>query len=398
MTVATPSAEPRPRVRSSPRAVVVADANWYTTQNLFRELDQPGVSTLLLECLDYYNAWRAGRSPWHWRSAVRHVGPRHWSRDLVLPSGWMKRFPRLGMRPIRDAIAAWRRESAADGPLTLVMTYPHYLFLRDLVGPDSQVYFNLDDYAQYWPRRAAEVDELERRAVRESGLTVCVSRLRADLLREAVPEAADRIRHLPHGTPRQFLSPEPHHEPGPLPPEIADLPRPILGYIGSLEDRVDWSLMDRLAAAFPGGSIVLVGRNKLPARAAWAQDARRCLRRPNVHALGWRPQRELARYVQSFDVCLIPYRVDHPFNRACCPTKIMDYMGSGRPIVSTSLPECSLYPHLIDLADDAGAFVEAVGSIVSQRGDDGRAADRHAWASANTCATVADRLLGWLPG
>ena len=37
-------------------------------------------------------------------------------------------------------------------PLALVMTYPHYLYLRDIVRPDRQVYFNIDDYALYWPR------------------------------------------------------------------------------------------------------------------------------------------------------------------------------------------------------------------------------------------------------
>ena len=49
----------------------------------------------------------------------------------------------------------------------------------------------------------------------------------------------------------------------------------------------------------------------------------------------------------------MPYACDHPFNTACSPTKIMDGMGSGRPIVATSIPECRLYAHLFDVADDA---------------------------------------------
>ena len=68
---------------------------------------------------------------------------------------------------------------------------------------------------------------------------------------------------------------------------------------------------------------------------------------------------------QAFDVCLIPYRPDHPFNRVCCPTKIMDYMGTGRPIVSTALPECRLYGHLFDVVEDADRFIDAVGTAVS---------------------------------
>src|SRR5690606_29089998 len=112
----------------------------------------------------------------------------------------MKRYPRLGMRPIRRAVDRWRHRLRSDAPLALVMTYPHYRYLRDLLRPDVQVYLNLDDYTLYWPGRAAEVERLERQLVAEADLTACVSRARADRLREAVPDASRKIRHLPHGT------------------------------------------------------------------------------------------------------------------------------------------------------------------------------------------------------
>src|SRR3954471_2554269 len=204
-------------------ALAVADANWYTTENLFREVQHDHVSTLLLKCFDYYNAWRRGQPPWAWGRALTRRGPALWQRDLVLPSGWMKRFPSLGMRPIGRSIRDWRRSHVRDGQLVLVMTYPHYLYLRDLVRPDRQVYFNIDDYSQYWPRFARRVNELERQAVHEADLTVCVSRLRAEELRAAVPEATERIRHLPHGFPSASLAEHPWERPAPAP---ADLPAP----------------------------------------------------------------------------------------------------------------------------------------------------------------------------
>ena len=74
---------------------------------------------------------------------------------------------------------------------------------------------------------------------------------------------------------------------------------------------------------------------------------------------------------------LIPYAQDDRFNRACSPTKIMDGLGSGRPIVATAIPECRLYAHLFDVTGDAGEFVNAVRSIVATGSDDGRACLRH---------------------
>jgi glycosyltransferase involved in cell wall biosynthesis len=381
-------------------ALAVADANWFTTENLFREVGREGVRTLLLSCMDYVNAWRRGRRPWSWGGRLLHDGPDVWRRELVLPSGWMKRFPRVGMRPIGRSIGDWKRRHAGGGRLVLVMTYPHYLYLRDQVRPERSVYFNIDDYALYWPRQADRIRALERRAVRESDLTVCVSKVRAEELRAAVPEAAERVRHLPHGSPSWSLAERPWHRPAPPPDDLARLPRPILGYVGSLGDRVDWALVTRLSETFPRGSVVLIGNLGQAAAVGpgWLSARRHCLARPNVHALGWRGQREIPLYYRAFDVCLIPYRTDHPFNRACSPTKISDCLATGRPIVSTALSECRLYGDLFDVADSPDAFVEAVRSVVEAGSDDGRAPARHDHARRNTCAAVVGRLLDSLPG
>jgi glycosyltransferase involved in cell wall biosynthesis len=377
-----------------PLALAVADANWFTTEHLFGEVRRPGVATLLLKCLDYRNAWRRGGA---WGTPLGEPRAGIWQRELVLPSGWMKTFPSWGMRPIRRAIESWRAAHADRGPLALVMTYPHYLFLRDQLRPDVQVYFNIDDYTQYWPRKAAAVHALERQAVREADLTVCVSKLRCDELRAAVPEAAGRIRHLPHGAPASTLGERPQYAPAPRPEDLRHHRGPLLGYVGTLEDRVDWPLLTRLADALPHAAIILIGRAAKARRKLWQADLRRCLSRPNVHAIGWRPQEAIGPYIRSFDVCLIPYRADHPFNRVCCPTKIMDYMGSGRPVVSTALPECRLHAERFDLADTPEAYIEAVARLVERGEDDRRADERFAFARDHSCARVVERFLDWLP-
>ena len=131
------------------------------------------------------------------------------------------------------------------------MSYPHYLHLHDQLRPDVSVYYNIDDYSLYWPRAAERIRELERAMVRAADLTICVSRLRADELQALVPEAAGRIHHVPHGAPTSFLAQQPLDSPAGPPADLAHLPRPYLGYIGSLEDRVDWELMDRISQTFP---------------------------------------------------------------------------------------------------------------------------------------------------
>jgi glycosyltransferase involved in cell wall biosynthesis len=374
-------------------SLAVADVGWFNTENLFREVDRPSVAVLLLKCLDYVNGWRRGLYPWSTACRLRQSGPAAWDRQLVLPSGWMKRYPRLGMRPIARSIRDWWRERPSTWRRGLVMSYPHYLCLHDLLRPDVSIYYNIDDYTLYWPRSADRIRELERATVLAADATICVSRLRADELKAALPAAAAKIHHVPHGTPTRFLSRRPLDQPAQAPPDLAHLPRPYLGFIGSLEDRLDWALMNQIGDAFPQASIAIVGRVPDAVDRPWWAECSRFLARPNVHALGWRSQDALAGYYQSFDVCLIPYRIDNAFNRACNPTKIMDAMGSGRPIVATAIPECKLHRERFHVVESGVDFVEAIRAILAHDSDDGRAALRHAYASANTCHGVAERVL-----
>jgi len=383
----------QPDQRQAGLSLAVADVGWFNTENLFREIDRPSVAVLLLKCLDYVNGWRRGLYPWSRACRLRRCGPAAWERQLVLPSGWMKSYPRLGMRPIARSIRGWWQTLPPGRRRGLVMSYPHYLYLHHQLRPDVSVYYNIDDYSLYWPRSADRIRELERAMVLAADVTICVSKLRADELLALLPEAAGRIHHVPHGAPTPFLAKQPLTRPAQAPAELAHLPRPYVGYIGSLEDRVDWELMSGISEAFPEASIVVVGRVPDAVDEPWWANCSRFLARPNVHTLGWRPQDKLARYYQAFDVCLIPYRIDHPFNRACNPTKIMDAMGSGRPIVATAIPECKLHSERFHVVADGVEFTEAVRQILGQDSDDGRAALRHAYAMANTCHGIGERIL-----
>lgn len=376
-------------------ALVVADVNWATTESLFRELDHDRVEMLALRCMDYRNGWRKGLRPWSASCRTHRTGPRRWARDVLSPPGVLKRLPRVGMRPIaRASRRFWsQRPDARRG---LVATYPYYVHLAEILRPDASLYYNFDDYTLYWPDRADEIRRQESALIERSAATVCTALVQAEEFRRRVPGAAGRIHHIPHGTPAPFLAQEPLHRPGPAPADVASLPRPLLGYVGSLEDRLDWGLIGELADAFPRSSLVLVGRPPGEGPEPWREECRRAIDRPNVHVLGWRGQDELPAYYQTFDVNLIPYLVDHPFNRACSPTKIMDGMGATRPIVATAVPECRLYPHLFDVAGSNIAFIEAVRSIVDSGSDDGRSALRFEHAAANTCAQVAARVVATL--
>lgn len=373
--------------------LVVADASWTWTQRLFTPLAALGVRVLLLEICDWQNALIQRKRLPDWFSRRSLCGPNLWRQSIILPPGWMKSYPRIGMRPIAAAVRRWRAHVGPRPNLTLAISYPQYIELHRQLLPDQLIYYNMDDYGCYWPRHAQETARLERDAVSRANLTIACAIERAKALRRNVAGAADRVIHLPHGAPDQSIAVAPVHRAADAPADLSPWPKPYLGFVGSLEDRLDWRLLGDLARRFDTGTVVLIGRPpKLRSDQAWADECRQTLALPNVAALGWRSQDEIGRYVASFDVGLIPYLVEHPFNRVSSPTKLMDYMASTRPVVTTALPECALYDRWFDVAHSRAAFVDAVARIVAAGGDDGRATQRWHHARAGTWQNRAQTL------
>jgi teichuronic acid biosynthesis glycosyltransferase TuaH len=159
-----------------------------------------------------------------------------------------------------------------------------------------------------------------------------------------------------------------------IPAEVADLPRPVIGLVGYLGQRVDIEVL--LAIADAGYSLLLVG-NKNP---HWERRRfRELVRMPHVRYVDGVPHVEVRGYMSAFDVGLTPYR-DTEFNRASFPLKTLEYLGAGVPVVSASLPatrwlsddlcadgaECP-GGRILMLADRACDYVPAISELLSDR-------------------------------
>jgi Glycosyl transferases group 1 len=136
-----------------------------------------------------------------------------------------------------------------------------------------------------------------------------------------------------------------------LPNEMVGMPRPILGYIGVVDERIDYELLASLAES-TSGSIVMVG--------PWTKvDAASFPRRNNLHWLGGRDYADLPRYAKGFDVCMMPFAMNDA-TRFINPTKALEYMATGRPIVSTPVEDVlAQFSNVITIANDAQAFAQA---------------------------------------
>ena len=115
-------------------------------------------------------------------------------------------------------------------------------------------------------------------------------------------------------------------------PEMDALRQPILGYMGTIGEWFDFHALAVLARARPDWSFVVIGP------VASKDIASRLAGLPNTHWLGEKAYRDISAYLERFDLCLIPFKVD-AFTKKIYPSKFHQYLAAGKPVVSSPLPD-----------------------------------------------------------
>lgn len=238
------------------------------------------------------------------------------------------------------------------------------------IDPDDAVLFvtipTAVDVIEGWPRRALvtnrsdlhsafeETDQslirdFEHKLVSSSDVALYSSH---SLLGSEGKLAGERAVFLDHGVDYdRFASAtgKPH-------PELADVPRPIIGFFGGIDDYVvDLDLLKRVAEELPDCSLVLIGDATLP-----IDDL---VSLPNVHWFGFKPYEEIPSYGAAFDVALMPW-LQNTWIEQCNPIKLKEYLAIGLPVVSTDFPEVHFYAEQIAIAPDHDAFIRCVREAV----------------------------------
>ncbi|MBN1550571.1 glycosyltransferase [bacterium] len=189
-----------------------------------------------------------------------------------------------------------------------------------------------------------------------------------------------------------------------IPQDVELLARPILGYFGALNERIDADLLIFLAKSIPGASVLLIGpvfadfglsdftdrwASVLPNPAA--PGFRLKSHPPNIHIIGIRPYRDLPAYLKAFDVCLLPYVINQ-VTQDIHPVKILEYLASGKPVVSTALPDVMrFYKQIVDIAHNRNQFIDLINrNIVDQ--SEQRKQERIAFAAPKTWEQMAERM------
>jgi glycosyltransferase involved in cell wall biosynthesis len=166
----------------------------------------------------------------------------------------------------------------------------------------------------------------------------------------------------------------------PVPEDLRSLPRPIVGYIGTVQERLDFQLLKRICADHPKKSFVFIGPVWSGVQSEVDALTQAC---PNVRFLGRRPYSLVPAYLEGMDVAMIPHRLD-AFISTTNPMKMYDYLAAGKPVVSTPGAGTEMFASQMHIAQDTEVFSRAIQLALDQDDDAKRLARRqvvrtHAW-------------------
>lgn len=224
---------------------------------------------------------------------------------------------------------------------------PMALFMAEVLEPECIIYDCMDELSMF-KHAPARLMEQEKALFDRADVVFTGGRS----LYQAKRTLHDNVHCFPSSVDAlHFSTPTADH------PLQAALPHPRIGYCGVIDERVDIDLLAGIASLRPDWQIVMVGPTAKIDPASLPRPA-------NIHWLGQQVYADLPAFIQSWDVCLLPFALNDS-TRFISPTKTLEYMASGRPSVSTAIRDVvESYGPLVKIRADAEGFVEACDTLM----------------------------------
>lgn len=246
----------------------------------------------------------------------------------------------------------------------------HYPDITEYLKPLLTLYYCVDPLIRSYDIKHGLISE--SKIVKFSNIVICTSKRLYEEKKKLnentyfVPNAAD-IHHS-----SKALS-----ESCKVSKIFDDVPKPVLGYFGNIERRIDYSLLKKVIQENLDKSFVFVGpvdENYIP---SWMRHQQ------NVYLKGQVPYSEMPGVLKGFDAALIPFKKD-AVSDTIFPLKLFEYLGAGKPVVATDFNE-----DLINFTEDtvyycinAEAYSIAITAALEEPPE--RILDRLKVAKANT--------------
>jgi len=119
----------------------------------------------------------------------------------------------------------------------------------------------------------------------------------------------------------------------PLPRDLQEKGSPRIGYVGCIDKKIDFELLEFVLGEHRDKSFVFIG----PVHPESENVFFALKKYSNFLYLGSKPWQTLPKYVKNFDLCLIPWGLND-FTKYTSPLKLREYVVAGKIVVGTEIP------------------------------------------------------------
>src|SRR5215211_23478 len=248
----------------------------------------------------------------------------------------------------------------------------HYPELAKEIKPKLSIYHCVDPVITPYDIKHGIVSE--KLLVEKTDLIICTSKQLYDEKKTIhpntyfIPNAAD-IKHSIKATDKNL----------PLHASIENIKKPLIGYFGNIERRIDYDLMKDVALKNRDKSFVFAGpieRHLVPEF---------FFNIPNIYFTGRIAYEQMPNLVKGFDVAIIPFKA-HNDSGTVFPLKLFEYLGAGKPVVATNFnPDLKYFTaDLVAYCSSAEEFSNAIEDALKNNSealerDRIQLAARHTW-------------------
>lgn len=156
----------------------------------------------------------------------------------------------------------------------------------------------------------------------------------------------------------------------------------VIGYIGSIDDRIDYELLGKVAETYNEYKLKFIGRVTYDYAYDFASKYK------NVVLTGAKQPKELAAELKEVDLGLIPF-VTNEFTKNIYPLKVNEYLAAGKPVVSTNFASLNEFKNHISIANNHTEFLKSINQELNFDSLEKRK-QRNEFAKANSWANRAE--------
>ncbi len=234
-----------------------------------------------------------------------------------------------------------------SAPLVLIVYHPFQINFANIFDGSLVIYECYDEYSEdptFSPRKKRKVYNMEQKLLEISDVVITTS----NGLYNNKKIKNTSTYFLPNGVDYNFFA-SIHDDNVKISNTVKSITHPIIGFLGDVNDTRDIKMLNWLTSKRSDWSFIFIGKNKLTSEIE-RRYFEEMKQKKNVYIIGWLPEDELLSVCKSFDVGLIPSKVDSTFGKYMFPNKLFEYLAMGLPIVSTDMPELRPFNGLIKVS------------------------------------------------